>query len=152
VPVRLAARASDRPPEYRRKPAASARLHADTETLIGLGQRPGCARAEALVSDPVLIDRLRDYERLRPEPGRILRWHADKAAEYFSELELADRRLIVLHGDFADQNLLYQDQKLTGLLDFEATHLNHRASEFALSWRGRYDDLVQAYEEDRSGR
>jgi aminoglycoside phosphotransferase (APT) family kinase protein len=133
----------------RRRGRLLARLHADTESLTGLGQRPGCARAEALVCDPVLTDRLREYERLLPEPGRILRWHADKAAEYFSELGLTDRQLIVLHGDFADQNLLYQGKKLTGLLDFEATHLNHRASEFALSWRGKYDDLVHAYDEVR---
>ncbi len=133
----------------RRRGRLLARLHADTELLAGFGQRSGCARAEELVSDPVLIERLRQYERLFPEPGRILRWHADKAAEYFAELDLTDRTLIVLHGDFADQNLLYQGKKLTGLLDFEATHLNHRASEFALSWRGKYDELVHAYDEVR---
>jgi aminoglycoside phosphotransferase (APT) family kinase protein len=132
----------------RRRGHLLAQLHADTETLAWLGQRPGCARAEDLLADPVLTKRLRAYERRYPRSGRILRWHADKALEYFSELDLTDD-LIVLHGDFADQNLLYQGTELTGILDFEATHLNHRASEFALSWRGKYDELVHAYNEVR---
>ena len=33
------------------------------------------------------------------------------------------------------------------MLDFEATHLNVRVADFALSWRGCYDEVVHGYEE-----
>ncbi|MCL2639967.1 MAG: phosphotransferase, partial [Phycisphaerales bacterium] len=51
------------------------------------------------------------------------------------------------HGDFAPWNILYNDGHLTGLIDFEATHLNYRASDFALAWRGHQDEVIQGYEE-----
>ena len=34
-----------------------------------------------------------------------------------------------------------------GLLDFESTHLNYRVADFALSWRGCYDEVIYGYEE-----
>lgn len=126
-----------------------ARLHADLETLVDLGQRPGCQLAEALVADPVLTRRLRDYERLFPEQAHILRWHADRANEYFDSLDLRGRRLIVIHSDFGLPNLLYQDGNLTGVIDFESTHLNHRVSDFALAWRAKRDEIVRGYDEVR---
>jgi hypothetical protein len=36
---------------------------------------------------------------------------------------------------------------LTGILDFEATHLNYRVADFALSWRGDQDEVIEGYEE-----
>lgn len=124
-----------------------ARLHADTQRLAGMGQRAGCVRAEELVADPRLTEALRAYERVAPRAARIMRWHQESAHEQFGRLDLQDRHLVVLHGDFADRNLLYQNGRLTGILDFEATHLNHRVAEFALAWRGRRDALVLAYDE-----
>lgn len=32
-------------------------------------------------------------------------------------------------------------------MDFEATHLNYRVSEFALAWRGVYDEVILGYDE-----
>jgi aminoglycoside phosphotransferase (APT) family kinase protein len=54
---------------------------------------------------------------------------------------------MVLHGDFINQNLRYEDGRLTGVLDFECCHLNHRVSEFALAWRGKHDDVIHGYAE-----
>lgn len=140
---------TDSPEDMRRRGRLLAKLHRDTAGLADFGQRPGCARSEDVVADPVLTDRLRAYEHLRPEPARIMRWHQDRARDYFAELDLRHRRLIVLHGDFADRNLLYQDGRLSGVLDFEGTHLNHRASEFALAWRGKRDAVIQAYDDEQ---
>ena len=124
-----------------------ARLHHDMETLADLGQRPGARRAEDVVADPELTDQLRAYERLFPHQARIMRWHVDSARQTFDEFCRPDCPLMVLHGDFINQNLLYADGRLTGVIDFEGCHLNHRVSEFALSWRGRYDDVVHGYTE-----
>lgn len=123
-----------------------ARLHHDLGTLADLGQRPGARRAEDVVADPELTSRLRAYERLFPDEARILRWHLDRAREIFTEIR-TNCPLMVVHGDFINQNLLYQDDVLTGVLDFESTHLNHRVSEFALAWRGKYDPVLHGYTE-----
>jgi aminoglycoside phosphotransferase (APT) family kinase protein len=124
-------------------------LHAATASLADLGQRPGWRRAEAVVADPALSRRLDEYARLFPRPARILRWHADRAHECFSRIDLLDRRLVVLHGDFNARNLLYQGDRLTGIVDFETTHLNHRTSEFALAWQAKRDEVIHGYEEIR---
>jgi aminoglycoside phosphotransferase (APT) family kinase protein len=122
-----------------------ARLHHDMERLADLGQRPGARRAEDVVADPELIDQLRAYERLFPYQARIMRWHVDLARQSFDEFGGPDCPLMVLHGDFINQNLLYADGRLTGVIDFEGCHLNHRVSEFALSWRGKHDDMIHGY-------
>lgn len=140
---------TESPSEQRAVGRLLARLHADLETLADLGQRPGCQRAERIVADPVLTRRLRDYERFFPESARILRWHADRAREAFDALDLRGRRLMVIHGDFGLPNLLCRDGRLTGVVDFEGTHLNHRVSDFALAWRAKRDEVVRGYDEVR---
>lgn len=137
--------ATNTPADLQRRGQLLARLHADTQSLTGLGQRPGCAHAENIVADPRLTSRLRAYERLFPWQGRIMRWHQDRAHEHFDRLDLHARHLIVLHGDFTNRNLLYKRGHLSGIVDFEGTHLNHRASEFALAWRGKHDAVIHAY-------
>lgn len=124
-----------------------ARLHHDLVTLADLGQRPGAQRAEDVVADPDLTGQLRAYERLFPDSARIMRWHLDRAGEGFAGIDRSSRSLMVLHGDFVNQNLLCRDGELTGVIDFESTHLNHRVSEFALAWRGKYDAVLHGYSE-----
>lgn len=141
----VAPEAPDRLADQRARGRLLAELHGDLETLTDLGQRPGWQRAEDVVADTELTSGLRAYERLRPEPARILRWHAERARERFDQLHVHNRPLLVLHGDFNARNLLCQQGNLTGIVDFEATHLNHRASEFALAWSGRRDDVVRGY-------
>jgi len=122
-----------------------ARLHEDIATLADLGQRPGARRAEDVVADPELAVRLRAYERLFPDEARIMLWHLDRARQSFAEIGRPGCPLLVLHGDFINQNLLFEGGRLSGVIDFESTHLNHRVSEFALSWRGKYDDVIRGY-------
>ena len=55
--------------------------------------------------------------------------------------------MVVLHGDFTCWNLLFEHGHLTGVLDFEATHLNYRVADFALAWRGQQSDVIRGYEE-----
>jgi len=60
---------------------------------------------------------------------------------------LHSRPGIVIHGDFTPWNLRYQEGKLTGILDFELAHWDHRVGDFALSWRGKYDEVIYGYDE-----
>jgi Ser/Thr protein kinase RdoA (MazF antagonist) len=65
----------------------------------------------------------------------------------FVRLDLRDAETIVLHGDFARWNLLFQDDRLSGILDFEVTHRNYRVADFALAWRGDQDEVLAGYTE-----
>jgi aminoglycoside phosphotransferase (APT) family kinase protein len=133
--------------EKRARGRLLAELHAATASLTDIGQRPGYRTADALIRDPALAAALRRYETIRPEAGHVLRWHLDEALALFYTVSLDDTETIVLHGDFAWWNLLFEGGKLSGILDFEATHRNYRVSDFALAWRGYQGEVVDGYQE-----
>src|SRR5262249_1206751 len=54
---------------------------------------------------------------------------------------------IPIHGDFTPWNIRYARGRLSGVLDFDAAHLDLRVADFALAWRGRYDEVLSGYEE-----
>lgn len=123
------------------------RFALDLETLADLGQRAGVRPADEVVADALLDARLRELEPRFPEETRVMRWHLDRARELFGGLDLPAARRSVVHGDFVGWNLLYEGDRLTGIVDFEATHLNYRVSEFALAWRGVYDEVILGYDD-----
>lgn len=123
------------------------RFASDLESLTDLGRRAGVPLADEVVADALLDVRLRELEPRFPEETRVMRWHLDRARELFDRLDLAAARRSVVHGDFVNWNLLYERDRLTGIVDFEATHLNYRVSEFALSWRGAYDEVILGYDD-----
>ncbi|SEN49715.1 phosphotransferase enzyme family protein [Paenibacillus sp. OV219] len=138
-------------PPSSRNPAAEGRLmaqfHNDLRKLSGVGQRKGWRRCEEILQDNELDLLLSENEKNRPEEIRILRWHLERARKRVEGLKLHSRPGIVIHGDFAPWNLRFQDGKLSGILDFELAHWDHRVGEFALSWRGKYDEVVYGYDE-----
>jgi aminoglycoside phosphotransferase (APT) family kinase protein len=134
--------------EPRQRGRLLAEVHQSSRQLTDLGQRQGFVLSDELACDPDLLTAIKRYEGLKPEEGYILRWHLETAAERLAPLDFNAADQLVLHSDFVARNLLYDDDgKLTGIVDFEATHLNVRVAEFALSWRGRYDDVIHGYEE-----
>ena len=133
--------------ERRARGRLLAELHQATAPLGRMGQRRGFGLSDDVIGDAGLIDSIRRYEELRPSEGRIMRWHIDQASEVFNRLDLHSAVTTVLHGDFAPWNLLYEGESLTGVIDFEATHLNYRVADFANSWRGYQDEVIEGYEE-----
>jgi Ser/Thr protein kinase RdoA (MazF antagonist) len=124
-----------------------AEFHASLAQLGDFGQRGGWRRCEQILADHSLDQLLADHERARPEETQILRWHLDRARARAAGLRLHDRPGIVVHGDFAPWNLLFQAGRLSGILDFELAHWDHRIGDFALAWRGKYDDVIHGYAE-----
>jgi aminoglycoside phosphotransferase (APT) family kinase protein len=53
----------------------------------------------------------------------------------------------LIHGDFARWNLRFRHGRLTGILDWEFSHLDDLAADFVWSWRGRYTDVIDGYQE-----
>ncbi len=143
-----ACRPSDDIPEERRaRGRLLAELHESTALLAGMGQRKGFSLSDDLVHDPELVTMLRHYERWYPVEAHIMRWHLDQALESYERINLVGAETLVLHSDFATWNLLFEGEKLTGVIDFETTHLNYRVTDFALSWRGDQDEVIDGYEE-----
>ena len=140
-------RTSNEPEERRARGRLLAELHEATTSLAGVGQRRGFGLSDEVIGDLGLIDSIRKYERHRPSEGHIMRWHMDQASEVFDRLDLDDAARTILHGDLTPWNLLYEGEELTGIIDFEATHLNYRVADFASSWRGYQDEVVDGYNE-----
>lgn len=124
-----------------------AELHESTASLTDLGQRRGFERCDATICDLGLMAAVQSYERVRSIEGYMMRWHIDRACERLATLDLVDVETLVLHSDFTAWNIFFKGDELSGIVDFEATHLNVRVADFALSWRDRYDEVIHGYEE-----
>ena len=135
--------------EQRRRGRLLAEFYVTTSELCSLGQRQGWLLPDERVEDPSLLEAIRTYEAVRPDEGYVLRWHLERATERLAGLDLGKAEKLVLHSDFVSRDLLFLDGQLSGILDFEATHLSIRVADFALSWRGCYDEVVHGYEEVR---
>ncbi|MCQ6562865.1 phosphotransferase enzyme family protein [Paenibacillus mendelii] len=133
--------------EQRARGRLLAQFHADLNKLTGVRQRGNWRRCEEILSDQSLDYLLSDQEKKRPEEVQLLRWHLERARERVAGMQLVNRQGILVHGDFTPWNLRYQEGRLSGLLDFELAHIDHRVGDFALSWRGKYDQIIHGYDE-----
>jgi Ser/Thr protein kinase RdoA (MazF antagonist) len=132
--------------EQRARGRLLAAFHADLARL-DVGQRAGWRRCEQILADPTFDPLLASLERERPEEIRLLRRHLDRARARIATLRPGDRPDQVIHGDFTAWNLRYRGGRLSGILDFELAHRDHRVADFAMAWRGKYDAVVHGYAE-----
>lgn len=131
--------------EGRERGRLLAKLHDSTSHIVELGQRSGFGRSDEVICDSELVALIRLYEGIKPIEGHVMRWHLEQAQEAFERIDTSGSELIVLHGDFTQWNLLFEGENLSGIIDFEATHLNYRVADFALSWRGKHDEVIEGY-------
>lgn len=120
-------------------------LHGAMADLPVRGQRPGFERAER--SFDRLDDQLVGLVRTHPEEARLLGRHLDETRRTLDALDAAAQPAQLVHGDFSTWNLLFSRGQLSGVLDFDLSHLNHRVADFAISWRGVHNDIVRGYNE-----
>jgi aminoglycoside phosphotransferase (APT) family kinase protein len=134
-------------------PRARGRLLAEMHTALATcgitDLRPGFPAPASVVGDPELGRLLRVYARAHPAEGVVLLDALTAAAGWFADHPAADAPQSVIHGDFAPWNLLFEDGRLTGVLDFEASHHTFQVADFVLSWRGYQDDVIRGYDEVR---
>jgi Ser/Thr protein kinase RdoA (MazF antagonist) len=76
-----------------------------------------------------------------------LRRYAVRMKERLDELLPHAPAPVVIHGDLTPWNIRYARGSLSAVLDFDAAHLDLRVADFALSWRGQYEEVVRGYEE-----
>ena len=139
----------DKPAERRARGRLLAEFHAAAEATGVTDQRGGFTTPAEVVTDPDLERWLRRHEIAEPEQGGLLRRCQEAAASWFAEHPQPAAPRSVIHGDFAPWNLLFDNGRLTGLLDFEASHHTFQVADFALSWRGYQDDVLRGYDEVR---
>jgi Ser/Thr protein kinase RdoA (MazF antagonist) len=135
--------------ELRARGRLLAELHADVATVTDLGQRPGWRRREEVLDPRPDGPSVEDVitARVVPEEATILLGYADRARARFAALG-ADRLPVLLnHGDLIGSNVRYRGGRLSGVIDFDLTHLDHRAADFVWTWRAAHDDFVYGYEE-----
>lgn len=137
--------------EQRARGRLLAKLHADLADLSDLGQREGWVRREEVLNQrpdgPPLEQLLQQYEASFPHEVQILRNYSDKVRERLSRIRAERLPAIVNHGDLVSSNVLFIRGELSGVIDFDATHLDHRVADFAWTWRGKNDEFVLGYEE-----
>lgn len=133
--------------ERRSRGRLLAELHDSLTKLTIPGQRAGMFRSDEVVNDPELLSLVKTYEERNPSAGHVLRWHLEHTINAFAGLDVEAADTFILHGDFTPWNLLYEGNRLSGILDFEVTHRSFRVAEFALSWRGVHDMVIEGYQE-----
>ena len=133
--------------EQRARGRLLAEFHLSLASLPALEQRSGWRRCEVVLADPALDTILSENEQRHPEEVRIYRRHLEHARERIAGLSLRNRPGGIVHGDFTPWNLRFTDNRLSGILDFELAHSDHRIGDFALSWRGLYDEVIHGYAE-----
>ena len=133
--------------EQRARGRLLAEFHAGMAQVSEFGQRPGWRRCEEILADPVLDKILAENDREHSEEVWVLRWHLEQARAQIAELTLEDWAGIIVHGDWTPWNLRFMSGKLSGILDLELAHNDHRVGDFALSWRGKYDEVILGYAE-----
>ncbi|WIM99290.1 phosphotransferase [Actinoplanes oblitus] len=126
-----------------------AELHAALAATGITRQRDGFREPAGLLGDPELERTLTAYERLHPDDGRLLLAAREATLAWFAANPAGAAPRGVLHGDFTPWNLLFEDGRLTGVLDFEASHRNFLVADFALAWRGYQDAVISGYHEVR---
>lgn len=134
--------------EQRQRGRLLALLHADLADIGEMDQRQGWLRRdEVLTLHPSIEEVLSRWARRLPEEIAVLHRYAKLAREHLHGLAAPRRPPIVIHGDFATWNLHFKAGQLSGVLDWEFSHVDHRVADFALSWRGHYTEVIAGYEE-----
>jgi len=116
-----------------------------------LGQRRGWRPQHTAVTVHDDIDwdaSLRDFAKGHPELARWARRAAEHAHETLAALGADELPVTVIHGDFAEWNVHYEDDRLAGVIDFGLTHVDSRPYELAIARTYRSPETVEAYRDE----
>ena len=124
-----------------------AALRGGLDQITDIGQRDGSRFTSEPIASPTFDAALAEYSVWFPDDARLLQWHLDRCRTALDDHDVFSLPSGVIHGDFTPWNLLFTGGELTGIVDFDLSHWDLRIAEFALSWRGKYDDVVFGFDE-----
>lgn len=143
--LRGRARRSESAGHQLRRGALLARLHADLRHLGGeLGQRPTWYALHdlgAMRKELGWEHGLRLLDAIRPDLVRPLRDALGVVERNLTASRIDALPTTVVHGDFTRWNLLFVADRLTGVIDFDLTHLDSRTADLAMA-RAAYNPAV----------
>ena len=114
-------------------------LHRELSPLTGVGQRIGWQRADEVVQG-IAVPRLGGNGM-----HRTIALHLERVRERLLAAGASSFPVAVIHGDFIAQNLLFEAEALSVVLDFDSVHLDLRAVDVACARRSSQDDVVRGY-------
>jgi Ser/Thr protein kinase RdoA (MazF antagonist) len=104
-----------------------------------MGQRSGWKRADEVAHGI-------EADCLHPSvTARTVAFHLERVRDRLDAADASSFPVTVIHGDFITQNLLFQHDELSGVLDFDSVHLDLRATDVACARRGTQDEVVRGY-------
>lgn len=145
------------PPDQRRRRGRDlARLDLALQDLSeALGQRPGWRAQHSDISVHTDIEWQACLDCFSAREPRLAEWAAEAAAQAraaLAEIGADALPLTVVHGDFAEWNVHYEDGELKGVVDFGLTHLDSRPYELAIARTYRSPEAIDAYAEELANR
>ena len=140
--------AAETPEQVEERGTLLARLHADLREL-----EPAPREGFFVACDLDAMGAFQDWgpgvAALRTERPDLADW-ADaamaEAKELVAERNLRELPRIVVHGDFAEWNLHFTDDRLSGIIDFDLTHGDSRSWEFVIALVHRSPGLLTGYQ------
>jgi Ser/Thr protein kinase RdoA (MazF antagonist) len=143
--------------QSRRRGRDLARLHLALRGLAErIGQRPGFHPQHSELTTRIGFDWDAAVSALEQANRRLAAWAqsaADQISNALNAAGVSELPLTVIHGDFAEWNVHYQDGHLSGVVDFDLTHLDSRPYELAIARTYRAPEAVIGYRTElaRSG-
>jgi Ser/Thr protein kinase RdoA (MazF antagonist) len=135
--------------QRRRRGRDLARLHLALRGLgERLGQRPGWRAQHTGVCVHTGIDWnacVRGLMEVSPRLGEWARAAATQARDSLLAIGAGALPVMVVHGDFHEQNVHYAHGRLAGVIDFGLTHLDSRPYELAIARTYRAPEAITAY-------
>lgn len=121
-----------------------------------LGQRPGWRPQHHAVSIHTDIDWDDCLDACSAVDAALASWAAAAAVqtrEALAALGADDLPVTVVHGDFTEWNVHYENDRLAGVIDFGLTHLDSRPYELAIARAYRAPEVIDSYRAElaRSG-
>lgn len=125
--------------QRRRRGRILAELHLELSAMTDPRQRPAWKRADEVAHSI-------EADRLRPSAlAGTIALHLERVRDRLEAAGASSFPVTIVHGDFIGQNLLFQDDELSGVLDFDSVHLHLRATDVACARRSTQDEVVRGY-------
>jgi Ser/Thr protein kinase RdoA (MazF antagonist) len=126
-----------------------ARVHLALRGLAErIGQRPGYHAQHTGITTRTGFDWEAGVCALEHANPRLAAWAHAATGQVHDDLNAIGAGglpLTVIHGDFAEWNVHYQDGLLSGVIDFDLTHLDSRPYELAIARTHRAPEAVDGY-------
>jgi Ser/Thr protein kinase RdoA (MazF antagonist) len=116
-----------------------------------IGQRPGWRAQHSGVTVHTGIDWdvcVRGLTEVSPRLGSWASAAAAQARDALAAIGAGELPVTVVHGDFHEQNVHYEDGHLAGVIDFGLTHLDSRPYELAIARTWRSPETIAGYREE----